>query len=113
MDAHGFTVDCVHGELLAERQAVIGRTRRLKRHREIYMVRDVLGKAEEAVSAGFLRGKGFGRELVAGCRCEDVASIVWPRSAASADRGNMTKGRDEAAPACYCTRGDPTGEIGG
>jgi hypothetical protein len=59
MDAHGFTVDCVHGELLAERQAVIGRTRQLKRCRETYMVRDMLGKAEEVVSAGFLHGKGF------------------------------------------------------
>jgi hypothetical protein len=50
-------------------------------------------------AGGSLRpGEGFGRELVAGCHCEDVASVVWPRSAARAASRNGTRRAFRATP---------------
>jgi hypothetical protein len=43
--------------------------------------------------------------------CEDVASVVWPRSAASMARGYRTIRGDRIAPVSPHTRGTVTGEV--
>jgi hypothetical protein len=49
--------------------------------------------------------EGFGHQPVAGCHCEDVASVVWPRIAVRAASRKRTRRRASAAPAVLRARG--------